>query len=55
MRCLIFRCVKVWDVRKLKPENNVPVYTFPYTGSLKRTHGKSGHMILSIESNRKDY
>lgn len=34
-------CVKVWDIRKIKPENNAAVYSFPYTGLSRRTHGFS--------------
>ncbi|KAH3847964.1 hypothetical protein DPMN_090300 [Dreissena polymorpha] len=33
-------CIKVWDIRKIKPETSTPVYSFPYAGTSKRTHGK---------------
>ncbi|XP_052273677.1 denticleless protein homolog B-like [Dreissena polymorpha] len=34
-------CIKVWDIRKIKPETSTPVYSFPYAGTSKRTHGFS--------------
>ncbi|KAL4238891.1 hypothetical protein ACF0H5_003598 [Mactra antiquata] len=34
-------CVKVWDMRKIKPDGNTSVYSFPYAGPSKRTHGFS--------------
>ncbi|WAR19019.1 DTLB-like protein, partial [Mya arenaria] len=43
-------CIKVWDIRKIRQETSCPVYSFPYAGTSKRTHGFSSLVFDSYGS-----